>query len=921
MSDQSVSKAQFVDLCQHHHVKDCVLCQPESAVSHKKNKTLHALTSAALVLPGLLLSTAQASNASLDSFDFQYNRFQEGKRNLFTVPNKLKPIQADVIQASGRVSLSDRVKFSFNYTRDVWSGATPVTTAPLASNGNRPILQNTPSGVVTSGASPIVNTQILLDRELNPIRRDPLNGQVLGKDTRAVEVLSSASPETRNAANFGLGYEWNEAAVNFGGGVSIENDFKSSYGNVSGRLDFNQKLTSLKFGFGYTSNETSAILDHDIVPYLTRTAYANQIESRGGSEILHGKRQDWATNIGFTQILGKNSLIDTNIGYTHSNGFMENPYKAMTVIFIDPDSLNNDLDTLITGDVRALIEQRPNNRNQVAISSKYIQYISPLDAALHLNYKFSTDDWGINTNTFTADWIQPLGGGWTITPRIRYHSQDAANFYQPFLFSQQTFSQNAVDSQGREIWVNSLDPDEQFVRDDNFNLLDSDGDLVDESVLNVQPKTIAFDSEQLPDNFSSDHRLSGYGTLSGGVTLNKQFAKGISLQAGFEYFTRQSALQIGGDSGGSFGDFDFYVASAALRINVEKINFSGSGSSSSSSSHSGHAGHQHNHGDVPAGVMFGHMLDKAGDFMVGYRFMYGRQAGDILNGTGAVNDQAIVDQGCSDALNCRFTPTYMNMKMHMLNIMYAPTNWLNVMLMPKFVDMEMNIRKLDGSPPAPPDVHEHTGIAGHSTGGVGDTTLSSLIKLYNAPGHRLHMGLGVSAPTGNTGLEFRRVFQIDGGLVHFGMQLGSGTWDFLPNLTYAGDHNRWSWGAQLSGVKRLEDQNKSGYRLGDIFQATSWGGYRLTPWLSATVRGIYTVQGAIHGDFNEFNGRAGPMDFPANHGGQFWDVGFGINATVPKGKYAGNNLSFEWIQPVQDDVNGFRLERKAALAATWNYHF
>ena len=63
------------------------------------------------------------------------------------------------------------------------------------------------------------------------------------------------------------------------------------------------------------------------------------------------------------------------------------------------------------------------------------------------------------------------------------------------------------------------------------------------------------------------------------------------------------------------------------------------------------------------------------------------------------------------------------------------------------------------------------------------------------------------------------------------------------------------------------------------------------------------------------------MDFPANHGGQFWDAGFGINATVPKGKYAGNNLSFEWIQPVHDDVNGFRLERKAALAATWSYHF
>jgi uncharacterized protein DUF3570 len=888
-------------------------------LSIKSNGALQALTSAALVLPGLLLTSAEAADANLDSFSFQYNRFQEGKRNLFTVPNNLSPIQADVLQTSGRVSLTDRVKFTFNYTRDVWSGATPVTTAPLATNGNRPILQNSAAGLVIGGASPFVNTQILLDRELNPIRQDPLTGQVIGKDTRAVEILSSASPEVRNAADFGLGYEWNEAALNFGGGFSFENDFKSSYGNVSGRLDFNQKLTSAKFGFGYTSNETSAILDHDIVPYLTTTAFESQIERRGGSDILHGKRQDWAANIGLTQVLGKSSLIDTNIGYTHSDGFMENPYKAMTVIFIDPESLNNNLDTLITGDVRALSEQRPNIRNQVAISARYIQHISPLDAALHLDYKFSTDDWGINTNTFTADWIQPLANGWTLTPRIRYHSQDAANFYQPFLFSQQTFNTNAVDASGRPIWEDANNPDIQFVRDENFNLLDSNGDLVDESLLNVQPKTIPFDSEKLPDNFSSDHRLSGFGTLSGGVTLNKQFAKGIFLQGGFEYFTRQSALQIGGDSDGSFGDFDFYVASAAIRINIEKLNFSGAASSSHDHKHGSTAHQLHN--DPMAGVMFGHMLDVKGDLMIGYRFMYSRMAGKMLHGTQAASDQAIVDQGCSASIPCRFTPTYMNMKMHMLNIMYAPTNWLNLMLMPKFVDMEMNIRELEGSPPTPPGVHEHTGIAGHATGGVGDTVFASLIRLYDAPGHRVHMGLGLSAPTGKVDLQFRRVFQIDGGTVHFGMQLGSGTWDFLPSLTYAGEHNRWSWGAQVNGIKRMENENKSGYRLGDVFQATSWGGYDLTRWLTASVRGVYTIQDDIHGDFNSFNGRAGPMDFPANYGGRFWDIGFGLNAFVPSGRFLGNHVSVEWLQPVRNDMNGFQLERKGTLTASWSYHF
>mgnify|MGYP001308200480 FL=1 len=120
------------------------------------------------------------------------------------------------------------------------------------------------------------------------------------------------------------------------------------------------------------------------------------------------------------------------------------------------------------------------------------------------------------------------------------------------------------------------------------------------------------------------------------------------------------------------------------------------------------------------------------------------------------------------------------------------------MIMPQFMDMDMNLRELAGRPPRDPSVHAHTGTGGHTTGGVGDTILSSLIKLYEVPGHRLHVGLGISAPTGKVDLKMRRMFQIDGGLFHFDMQLGSGTWDFLPNLTYSGTSNRWYWGAQLS---------------------------------------------------------------------------------------------------------------------------
>lgn len=899
-----------------------------NAALNKKNKeqqsnlvpttsnTLQALTSAAIVLPGLLLSPIKAYSG--DTVSMQYSHFNEGKRELYNVPNTRTPIRADTFHLGSQLTLKDRIKFAFDYTQDTWSGATPVTTSPLVAQGNNPILANAGAGVTVVGASPIINSRMLLDHQFTPLAVDPISGEILGTDTQLVHVLSSASPETRKQGDFSLGYEWDTAAVNVGGGVSIENDYESYVGSLGGRWDLNEGLTTLTSGLSFSYGKTHAIIDHDASPYITKTAYAGQIEFRGGSEILHGKRQDWSTNFGITQILNKNALVDINLGYIHGSGFMENPYKTMAVVFVDPETIPENPNTPIFGDVRALLEQRPDKRNQVSLATRLVQYINPLNAALHLGYQYSYDDWGINAHTFDAEWVQPLGYGWTISPRFRYYSQDAANFYQPYLTSQQAFSTNAVDEQGREIWIDADNPDtgEQYYRDDNFNLVDSGGNIVDESVLNVKSKTDSFNPALLPNHFSSDYRLSGYGTISAGVTVSKQLAKGILLQGGFEYYMHDGALKLGGGGEGSYSNFDSFTANAALIVDINALSDPGG-----HEIHGGHAQHSgHNH-TAPAGVMYSHMLPNAGDIMIGYRYMYGRRAGDVLHGPNQASDQDIVANACSDEQLCRFVPTYMEMGMHMINIMYAPTDWLNLMLMPTFVDKEMNLRELDGRPPPVDGVHEHTGIGGHTTGGVGDTVMSALFKLYDQPGHHLHLGMGVSAPTGNVDLEFRRIAREDGGIVHYGMQLGSGTWDFLPNLTYTGEYKDWAWGAQIKGAVRMQSQNESGYRLGNTIQSSVWGSYKLTDWLSGSIRGVYSGQSGIKGSFNTFNAASGPMDFPDNYGGNYGDIGFGVNAAIPKGTLAGNSFAFEWLQPVADDVNGYQLKRKGALTVSWSYAF
>jgi hypothetical protein len=234
----------------------------------------------------------------------------------------------------------------------------------------------------------------------------------------------------------------------------------------------------------------------------------------------------------------------------------------------------------------------------------------------------------------------------------------------------------------------------------------------------------------------------------------------------------------------------------------------------------------------------------------------------------------------------------------------------------------------------------------------------AMFKLFEQPGQHAHLALGVSAPTGDVAIRTRRTKgDASAFFLDYGMQLGSGTWDFKPNLTYTGHQDEWSWGGQLGGTKRLEAHNQSGYALGDIFQTTAWGGYNLTHWLTASVRGVYTWQGAIKGEFtqdkmtvpgycssnystvgypdvasctadyaayevtNNTQHHTGTFDQPSNYGGQYVDVGLGLNVNIPNGTFAGHSLSFEWLQPAYTNVNGYQLNRDGALAVSWSKSF
>ncbi len=910
---------------------------------------LQTLTKAALFLPGLLHSPAQA--AEEDSVDFQYSHYQEGKRDIAgtvynystesfdkrKLPSNLNPIEVDSLHGGARVTLTDRIKFAFNYIQDTWSGATPVSTAPDTASGNRPqfhyINNDFENGIVT-GASPIVGnlSQNYIDSHFNPLKETgkyyPDTGYPIlvragktGKD-KFVHTMAFASPETRKQGDFKLTYEMDEIALDIGGGISVENDYESHFVNLGGRMDFNQKQTTVNLGLSYTNSDTFAKLDPDSLQFFQTDLYDNsflefidvdpdgnaifqiapkdplapagEIDSeydfnthRRTSATLHGNRQDWNVQTGLSQIIGKNDVLELGMGYTRSTGYLSNPYKLVTVRsiqgvpgqFAPGAPLAHPVYGPLTSGYYSILEVRPDERNQYTWNLSLNHYFQPLDAAWHFDYRFSHDDWGINAHTFDVDWVQPLESGWTVTPRVRYYSQSAADFYTPLLTEVIVYNPNTGNP--------------------------------------IKSRKNRF----LPEFYSSDHRLSGFGSISGGVTVAKQFVKGVQLEAGFEYYSHQGSLKLGGGGESPFADYDFWVANAALKVNTDALAGSGGGS---------HAKHNHHqHSDSPAGVMFDHALEKSGDFMAGYRFMRSKQAGSMLLGSQAVTPDEVRFNGCGDQ-ECVIAPKQMTMNMHMLDLMYAPTDWLSLMLMPQWVDMEMNMTPLvehvgHG--------HNHGGpVHSHQTGGIGDTGLYALFKLFDHPQHHVTLSLGGTAPTGDDQVMLRKTnTNPNPAFIHYGMQLGSGTWDFKPSLTYTGNSDELSWGAQATGTLRLESRNSSNFAFGDSFQGSAWGGYRWTNWLAATVRGIYTWQDTVRGEyppiFDPRNDRpytpthVGPFDRIYNYGGQFVDLGLGVNVTIPHGAFQGNSLKFEWLQPLHTGYNGYQLDRDSALNFTWSYGF
>ena len=318
-----------------------------------------------------------------------------------------------------------------------------------------------------------------------------------------------------------------------------------------------------------------------------------------------------------------------------------------------------------------------------------------------------------------------------------------------------------------------------------------------------------------------------------------------------------------------------------------------------------------------AGLMNEHMHE-GGEAMIALRLEHYRYGGTNQAGTDEIADPAIVAAGFSSRTHA------MTMDMVMLDLMYAPTDNVTLMVMPHYMRHRMEMVGIDPDAAGGGDHGGHHGghaipfgeVHAHSTEGFGDTLVSASYRLARGPKFGAHATLGLWIPTGSASKK-----NDDGTFVHYGMQPGGGTWDLEPSLTLTGRSGAIGWGGQASYRWKTEAANESGFAFGDRARATGWVSTLLGSDLGATARLEYVHEGKVEGHYNGAHNHTAPPDRQENYGGDTVTAGLGLNWLLPVPGERRPQLGAEIAVPLYQDLNGIQAPQDWRLSLSLSQAF
>ncbi|MEO1582283.1 MAG: DUF3570 domain-containing protein [Pseudomonadota bacterium] len=212
----------------------------------------------------------------------------------------------------------------------------------------------------------------------------------------SIDVVTTASPYTEERTQYSVGVDYLRGGTMMSLGVtqSDENDFEARTYSLAISQNLFGDLTTVTLAYG---------LGDDVVGQVTDPTFAEDVS-----------RQQYG--VGISQILTRNLIMMMNFEGITDEGFLNNPYRQ--VRYLDDTGSSYSFQ----------FERYPNTRTSGAASIG-ARYYLPYRAAVHGEYRYFSDTWGIVANSYELGYTHPWRDSLTFSARFRYYTQEQADFY------------------------------------------------------------------------------------------------------------------------------------------------------------------------------------------------------------------------------------------------------------------------------------------------------------------------------------------------------------------------------------------------------------------------------------------------------------------------------------------------------------
>jgi hypothetical protein len=206
---------------------------------------------------------------------------------------------------------------------------------------------------------------------------------VSGASPRYHSAISGAShmQDERKAGDIAVTRHFRRGTLTAGAAYSTEHDYVSRALSLNGTLSSEDNDTTWAFGLAGSRDSIDPV-NHVVVNEHKRTV---------------------SVLAGVTRVLTPNDIGQLMLTRTNGSGYYSDPYK--------------------------LFDNRPRSRRENTVLLRWNHYVDSTGGTTRLGYRYYSDSFRVRAHTLSGEYVQPLGGGWSVVPELRLYTQSAAYFY------------------------------------------------------------------------------------------------------------------------------------------------------------------------------------------------------------------------------------------------------------------------------------------------------------------------------------------------------------------------------------------------------------------------------------------------------------------------------------------------------------